>query len=436
MREMIMKIKCKRCNKIIIVKNNSNEDVICPFCGTIHSWLYENGWGYYEKDFIKKKCPICKKYTYIKRNIFDSGDKFYKIVCDNCNDELLVKNKYNNPILFPYKQLLFDCKWCGEPLQSDIENLSREYLDKQGDTVAKYVEICKCPKCNNRTKVYLSPVLEDKHHTEKVAKLGRKKKIKIEEIENFIVNNILYNRYSILHPYNIIDFCENNHYDYESVFDYIYKKAIEIFIPLSLEEINELNVNLYEEEFGKLILKENAMKEAGGASLSKIIGQRKVWKDLRNLMIDKNNSTCKICGHKIENTRALHVHEKWMVEKNIVKLIDIELICSDCHACKHRNQFVSYQIMEGANPLVYGIPRLDFLTIHLMRVNNVSKEVIYAYRKKLLDNLNDFQMQRIIELSKNGSENKVEDEYRYIIGENIPMKKEIEAVLKEKELLL
>lgn len=39
--------------------------------------------------------------------------------------------------------------------------------------------------------------------------------------------------------------------------------------------------------------------------------------------------------------------------------------------------------MEGQDELVEGIPRIDLISIHLMRVNKVSKEVIYAYRKKL-----------------------------------------------------
>lgn len=39
--------------------------------------------------------------------------------------------------------------------------------------------------------------------------------------------------------------------------------------------------------------------------------------------------------------------------------------------------------MDGESELVEGIPRIDLITIHLMRVNGVEKEVIYAYRKQL-----------------------------------------------------
>ena len=124
----------------------------------------------------------------------------------------------------------------------------------------------------------------------------------------------------------------------------------------------------------------------------------------------------------------------WKVEKNIVELTDIELICADCHACKHRNQFAVYRVMEGASGLVYGIPRADFLTIHLMRVNNVTKEVIYAYRKELLKELDEFEKQRIRNYNFESKDEEIE--YKYVIDENIPLKEEIEAVLREKQLLL
>lgn len=434
---MIVRFKCKRCNKFITVETDSNEDITCPFCGTIHSWLYEDGWGYYEKDFIKKKCPICKNYTFVRRDLLDNDNIFFKTFCDSCNNELLVKNKNNKPILFPYKQLLFDCEWCGDQLQCSVENVNDEYLEKQENAHAKHIKIYRCLKCNNRTKVEYIPCWDDKFYTEKIFKSGRKKKTESDIIDTFINNDFLYNRYGILHPYNIIDFCDDSHYDYEQVFNYVTDKNIEIFIPMNKEEVNKLNIKNFEKDFDKLVLKENAMKEAGCASLSRILGQRKVWKDLRNLMISQNNATCKICGFKTENARSLHIHENWTVEKNIVNLTSVELICSTCHACKHRNEFIVYRVIDGADSLVYGIPRIDFLTIHIMKVNNVSKEVIYAYRKKLLKELDDFERQRIRDFSLN-NENKSdsEDEYKYTIGENIPLKEEIELVLREKNLLL
>ncbi len=430
-----MRFKCKRCGKFINVENEEVEEISCPYCETLHCWLYENGWGYYEKDYIKKKCPLCGDYTFIKRDLFNQGKNFFKTPCDSCKSDLFVKNEYSKVVLFPYKYLLFKCEWCGEQLECNVENVNDEYIEKQNDTFAKHIEKCNCPKCNNKTEVYYSTEWEDRIYTQKVPKTGRKKKINKDVIDDFINNNYLYKRYGILHPYNIVDFCDTIHYDYDEVEDYIIEKKFEIFVPMDLEEINALKVKKYEKQFDRLILKENAMKEAGGASLSRLLGQRKVWKNLRSLLITQNNSTCKICGHKVENTRSLHVHEVWKVYKNIVELIDVELICSDCHACKHRNQFF-YRVVDGADPSVYGIPRIDFLTIHLMKVNNVSKEVIYAYRKRLLKELDDFERQRIEKFSLNEENTYDEVEYKYIIGEKIPLKNEIELVLKEKGLLL
>lgn len=431
-----MRFKCKRCGKFITVESEETEEILCQNCGTIHMWLCEEGWGYYAKDFIKKKCPLCGKYTFIKRDLLNQDIKFLKTSCENCKGDLFVKCKYNKVVLFPYKQLLFKCEWCGEQLECNIENINNEYLEKQNDTFAKYVEIFRCEKCNNRTKVEFIPCWDDKYYTEKILKSGRKKKIKKEVVDNFIHNDYIYNRYGFLHPYNIIDFCDKVHYDYDEVGEYIIKEEFEIFVSMDAEEIKSLKVKKYEKQFDKLILKEDAMKEAGGASLSKLLGQRKVWKNLRSLMITQNNSVCEICGHKVEKNRSLHVHEVWKTNKNIVELTDIELICADCHACKHRNQFF-YRVMDGADPLVFGIPRIDFLTIHLMKTNNVSKEVIYAYRKQLLKELDDFERQRINDFSLN-EENTNEDEveYKYTISENIPLKEEIELVLQEKNLLM
>lgn len=434
-----MRFKCKRCGKFIIIENEDIEDVFCSYCGTIHSWLCEDGWGYFEKDYTKKKCPICKGYTFIKRDLLNLDTKFFRISCDGCKNDLLVKNKSGKAILFPYKHLLFTCEWCEEQLQCNVENVSCEYLEKQEDTFAKHVETCKCPKCNNRTKVVYFPAWEDKFYTEKVAKSGRKKKIDSDVIDDFINNDFLYNRYGLLHPYNIIDFCDESHYDYAQVVNYVEDKNIEIFIPMCKEEIDTLNIKKFEKDFNKLMLKEDAMKEGAGASLNKILGQRKVWKDLRNLLISQNNSTCKICRNKIENTKFLHVHENWNIERNIVKLTSVELICSSCHACKHRNEFIAYRVMDGANSLVYGIPRIDFLTVHLMKVNNVSKEVIYAYRKKLLKKLREFewkQREALVFCNKEECNNEYEGEYKYIIGEKVPLKEEVELALKEKNLLL
>ena len=429
-----MRFKCKRCGKVVTVDSEDTKEISCQNCGTIHAWLCDDGWGYYGKDFMKKKCPICKGNVFVKRDLLSIDNGFLKICCDSCDKELLLKKEYNKVSLFPFKTLFFSCEWCGEQLECSVENVSLEYIEKQNDAHSRYIEIIKCEKCSNRTKVEFIPYWDDKFYTEKILKSGRKKKIKNGVIDDFIHNNYIYNRYGLLHPYNIIDFCDDAHYDFEQVWDYIVGKKSEIFIPMSREEVKALKVKKYEKQFDNLILKENAMKDAGGASLSRLLGQRKVWKNLRSLLITQNNSKCKICGQKKENTRSLHIHENWKVEKNIVELTDIELICADCHACKHRNQFAVYRVMEGASGLVYGIPRADFLTIHLMRVNNVTKEVIYAYRKELLKELDEFEKQRIRNYNFESKDEEIE--YKYVIDENIPLKEEIEAVLREKQLLL
>lgn len=175
------------------------------------------------------------------------------------------------------------------------------------------------------------------------------------------------------------------------------------------------------------------MTEAGGASLSGLLGKNKAWTDLRKEVLKANDCTCEICGYKApcENTKALHVHEEWEQEQNIVTLKKVSLICSRCHACKHVNQFVAYRVMEGQDELVEGIPRIDLITIHLMRVNKVSKEVIYAYRKKLHIFWNETQEEKSNKFV-NSKENDVT--YKYRIETSIPNYAAIIKVLQKKGL--
>ncbi len=183
-----MRFKCKRCGKLVIVINEDDSEILCQNCGTTHLWLYEDGWGYYAKDFTKKKCPICKGYVLINRDLLSIDNCFFRIRCNCCEQELLVKRKYNKLSLFPFNTLVFPCKWCGEQIECNVDYVSNEYINRQTESHAKHIEICRCVKCNNRTKVEFIPCWDDRFYTVRILKPGRKKRINYNVIDEFIKN--------------------------------------------------------------------------------------------------------------------------------------------------------------------------------------------------------------------------------------------------------
>ena len=89
--------------------------------------------------------------------------------------------------------------------------------------------------------------------------------------------------------------------------------------------------------------------------------------------------------------------------------------------------------MDGASELVEGIPRMDFITIHLMRVNQVEKEVIYAYRKQLHMKWRELEGQKRENVIKGNLEEF--HEYRYGIDDAVPNKDAIVEYLSRKNLI-
>lgn len=275
------------------------------------------------------------------------------------------------------------CAWCDATIFVSISETTQKWIETKNGQYQKTIVICS--HCTRKNDVFFevgcgSPLYNI--FVNRVLTRGRKKKITINIVEQFVDNNSIYKTYNMIHPYSVYDFCEKNHYDEEVVFDIIDSMNIDVFSPV---DMRELDVHKYENEFSKLKLKEDAMASAGGASLSGLMGRTKAWKNLRETMLNEKNFTCEICGYKVsaENSKSLHIHEEWEQKGDIVTLKKVSLICSRCHACKHVNNFVVFRVMDGESELVEGIPRIDLITIHLMRVNGVEKEVIYAYRKQL-----------------------------------------------------
>lgn len=433
-----MKFRCKNCNRFVAYADENKEDVTCPHCGTVHSWLYENGWGYYAKDFTRKSCPLCGERIFVPRyNInseYDRNNIYFLHTCEFCKKQLMGVSFGTKIDFVGYKQNSFFCEWCGNEMIIVTEDVNSKKIEGQDSVYPYKEENCKCNVCGNKTKVRYLPWEQNKPpyvYTEKIGKVGRKKKVNSQKIEEFVKENSLYQAYKLLHPFHIKEFIDNQHYDYDVVFDYLEKQGYEIFDAFTMEEKRELNVSEYESQFENLILKEAYLDKDGIVSLSKLLGGTNVWKNIRKALLKENNNTCSICGFHTDNTKALHVHENWEVDGNMAILKSVELICSRCHACKHRNQYIVYRVMDGQSELDDGIPRINMLTIHLMRVNNVCKEVIYAYRKKVF--ADKLEAERIEDMLKKGPEDVT---LKYSITERIPYKNELKDYLRKRKLLV
>ncbi|MGN0134794.1 MAG: HNH endonuclease [Anaerotignum sp.] len=402
----------------------------CVHCGTIYEYVYNRGWGYDIKGHRTKKCIYCKSNIFVP--VPQNEDAILnKIECPQCHKQNITRWSYNSLELIPCDTLITPCAWCNEKIEISISETTSKWLTSGK---GQYQEnAITCPHCKRGFKILFA--VGDRHpvyevFSRRLLAKGRKKKVTENMLQDFLEHNSIYQTYSIIHLDNVFEYCEQNHIDEEAFFDVLEKKDFEIFEPVDLKDID---ISLYESEFPKLKLKEDAMSEAGGASLSGLLGKSKAWKDLRKEVLKERDYTCEICGYKTtpDNAKVLHVHEEWEQEQNIVTLKNVSLICSRCHACKHRNQFIMYRVMGGQNELVDGIPRIDLITIHLMRVNKVSKEVIYAYRKKLYRFWEEKQKENIKESStfeENGTT------YIYRIEPYIPNCEAIIKALQKKEL--
>ena len=433
-----MKFRCKNCNRFVIYTDENKGDVACTHCGTNHSWLYENGWGYYAKDFTRKNCPLCGERMFVPRykiNIECNDNNIYFLhVCEFCKEELMGVSFGNSLDFVGYKKNKFSCEWCGNEMTIYTEDVNSKKVEEQNSSYPYKDEKFKCSVCGNKTKVRYFPWEQNKPpylYIEKVGKAGRKKKLNNQKVEEFVKKNSLYQAYNLLHPFHIEEFIDDQHYEYDAVIDYLEEQGYEIFDAFTMEEKRELNVSEYESQFENLILTEAYLDQEGIVSLSRLLGRTNVWKNIRKALLEEYNNTCSICGFQTDDTKALHVHENWEVDKNIAILKSVELICSRCHACKHRNQYVAYRVMDGQSELDEGIPRIDMLTIHLMKVNNVSKEVIYAYRKKLF--ADKLEEERMVDVLRKETE---DIKLKYCITDGIPYKKELEDYLGKRNLLV
>ena len=82
-----MKFKCKKCNRFVKYEEENYDDIECPHCGTIHAWIYDKGWGYYAKEFVRNKFT-----GEDKKDIHESDIDY---LTKSYNNAVHIANKYN-----------------------------------------------------------------------------------------------------------------------------------------------------------------------------------------------------------------------------------------------------------------------------------------------------------------------------------------------------
>ena len=406
-----------------MIISNSKEQK-CVNCDTVYEYVYDNGWKFEVKGYRTRKCVYCKNNIFLP--MMKEEVRYSKIQCSTCKMINIDYRLYGSCELVGYDTLVTACAWCNKKIEIDISETSNKWITTGEDQCQQ-----KKVTCQDCKRDFLSVYGVSNGHptcmirSERIYTAGRKKKATEEMVEKFLNIDSIYQTYNIVHPYNVYEYCEQSHIDEDVFFDLLSISQIEIFEPIDMKNID---YTLYETEFLKLKLREAAKEEAGGLSLSKLLGGTNAWKRMRQMLLDDQDYTCAICGYRTENTKALHAHEEWEYEDEKCLLKSVTLICSRCHACKHRNEFIAYRVLNEQSELVDGIPRQDLLAIHLMRVNHVSKEVIYAYRKKLLEHLKKVREEEKSTMSEENNE----IEYKYIIDDSVVNKKELEGILDKK----
>ena len=98
---------------------------------------------------------------------------------------------------------------------------------------------------------------------------------------------------------------------------------------------------------------------------------RSQWDKVRKHFYELNNNECQVCdqtGFDQNRSHAVEAHEQWEYddEKLIQKLVGIEVLCPECHRCKHLGR----ALKTGA-----GRKALS----HLISVNGFSEAEAQAY---------------------------------------------------------
>ncbi|MBL4968968.1 hypothetical protein [Bacillus halotolerans] len=154
-----------------------------------------------------------------------------------------------------------------------------------------------------------------------------------------------------------------------------------------------------------------------------------LWrKKIRVAILERKKHRCVICNYAphINDLRRLHVHEveEYDFENGVVKLLDLNLICVDCHSFQHFKR----------SQLVLTKDQLANLAKHFCNVNNCTMEDYEHYRQSLKEKrLNEMQEEISRELQfKKPLGKKQSTDIKFAILGDIPYKDLVIQRLKNK----
>ncbi|MCY9257386.1 hypothetical protein MOE92_20125 [Bacillus spizizenii] len=154
-----------------------------------------------------------------------------------------------------------------------------------------------------------------------------------------------------------------------------------------------------------------------------------LWrKKIRIAILERKKHRCVICNYAphINDLRRLHVHEveEYDFENGVVKLLDLNLICVDCHSFQHFKR----------SQLVLTKDQLANLAKHFCNVNNCTMEDYEHYRQSLKEKrLNEMKEEIRRELQfKKPLGKKQSTDIKFAILGDIPYKDLVIQRLKNK----
>ena len=237
--------------------------------------------------------------------------------------------------------------------------------------------------------------------------------------------NVLYQDYGYIHPYDLERILDSHGYDYEEAIAVLRKHQVKVLNT----DTRGIRWKEYKEQFDNLKLKGTAMSFGAGKSIRSVIGNKSgQWRQVRAELLKKHKNTCQVCGYQTEEKKALHAHEVWDqdLEKNILILKEVQLLCNRCHDCLH----MGHTMMRGADPLEMRYNR-DKMVLHMAKVSGCMPEVIYSYLeyKQWAEKAESIRNRKKMSSEISGKIT------RYSINDLVPNKEGLEQALKEKGVL-